>query len=110
MIVPDAEWLFSEQENHYRRAQLSRHSFPDSVVCRLFSAVGRGLAHASRFLWIKDLNKPDGLLAFICASLIGLSAAVAPGTTEQPLVDMGLNAGFDAIHRWDEACFIDSFS
>ena len=49
----------------------------------LFSAVRRGLTHASRFLWIKDLNKPDGLLAFICASLIGLSAAVAPGTTEQ---------------------------
>jgi YidC/Oxa1 family membrane protein insertase len=49
----------------------------------LFSAVQRGLTHASRFLWIKDLSKPDGLLAFICASLIGLSAVVAPGTTEQ---------------------------
>lgn len=49
----------------------------------LFSAVRRGLTHTSRFLWIKDLNKADGLLAFICAFLVGLSAAIAPSTTEQ---------------------------
>jgi YidC/Oxa1 family membrane protein insertase len=49
----------------------------------LFSAVRRGLTHTSRFLWVRDLNKPDGILAFICASLVGLSAAIAPSTAEQ---------------------------
>jgi YidC/Oxa1 family membrane protein insertase len=48
----------------------------------LFSAVRRGLMQTSKFLWIKDLSKPDGILAVICASLIGLSAALAPTTTE----------------------------
>jgi YidC/Oxa1 family membrane protein insertase len=56
----------------------------------LFSAVQRGLTHASRFLWIKDLNKPDGLLALLCASLIGLSATVAPSTTEQHKAAMAI--------------------
>jgi YidC/Oxa1 family membrane protein insertase len=56
----------------------------------LFSAVRRGLTHANRFLWIKDLNKPDGLLALLCASLIGLSAAVAPSTTEQHKAAMAI--------------------
>ena len=49
----------------------------------LFSAVNRGLARASRFLWIKDLSKPDGIMAFICAALIGLSSAIGPTTTDQ---------------------------
>jgi YidC/Oxa1 family membrane protein insertase len=49
----------------------------------LFSAVRRGLTHARSFLWIKDLNRPDGILAFLCALLIGLSGAVTPAPAEQ---------------------------
>jgi YidC/Oxa1 family membrane protein insertase len=49
----------------------------------LFSAVRRGLTKASRFLWINDLSKPDGILAFFCAALIGLSTAITPTATDQ---------------------------
>jgi len=49
----------------------------------LFSAVRRGLARACRFLWIDDLSKPDGILAFFCAVLIGLSTAITPTATDQ---------------------------
>jgi YidC/Oxa1 family membrane protein insertase len=49
----------------------------------LFSALRRGLSGTSRFLWVKDLSKPDALLACICAALAGLCAAMTPNTAEQ---------------------------
>ncbi len=49
----------------------------------LFSAVRRGLSGTSRFLWIKDLSKPDAALACICATLTGLSAVMTPSTMDQ---------------------------
>jgi YidC/Oxa1 family membrane protein insertase len=52
----------------------------------LFSAVRRGLAGSSRFLWIKDLMKSDPVLACLCAILTGLSAAVSSNTPEQQRV------------------------
>ena len=42
----------------------------------LFSAVRRGLAGSGRFFWIRDLMKPDPLLALLCAGLTAISAAL----------------------------------
>jgi YidC/Oxa1 family membrane protein insertase len=52
----------------------------------LFSAVRRGLAGSSRFLWIKDLMKSDPLLACMCAFLTALSTMLSPNTPEQQRV------------------------
>jgi YidC/Oxa1 family membrane protein insertase len=49
----------------------------------LFAAVQRGLSSSGRFLWVKDLMKPDPLLAFICAVLTGLSGFFASNAPEQ---------------------------
>jgi YidC/Oxa1 family membrane protein insertase len=77
----------------------------------LFSAVRRGLSHASRFLWIKDLNKPDGLLALICASLVGLSAAITPSATEQHKAAMAvLPALLTLIFLWRIASGVGIYS
>jgi len=77
----------------------------------LFSAVRRGLAHANRFLWIKDLTKPDGILAFLCASMIGLSAAVSPGTTEQHKTAMAvLPALLTLVFLWRIAAGVGIYS
>jgi len=48
----------------------------------LFAAVQRGLSSTSRFLWIKDLMKPDPLLACICAAMTGLSGVIALNAPE----------------------------
>jgi YidC/Oxa1 family membrane protein insertase len=77
----------------------------------LFSAVRRGLTHASRFLWIKDLNKPDGLLALLCASLIGLSVTVAPSTIEKNKAAMAiLPALLTLIFLWRIAAGVGIYS
>ena len=49
----------------------------------LFAAVQRGLSSSGRFLWIKDLMKPDPLLACVCAVLTGLSGFFASNAPEQ---------------------------
>ena len=53
------------------------------IFLGVFAAVRRGVANASRFLWIKDLAKPDGMLLAICAAVMGFSATLAPNITAQ---------------------------
>ena len=53
------------------------------IFLGVFSAVRRGIANASRFLWIKDLARPDGILLAICAAVMGFSAALAPNVSAQ---------------------------
>ena len=65
----------------------------------VFAAVRRGLTTAGQFLWIKDLTKPDMALAFICAALTGLSAAMGANVSEQqrfatPVIPVGLTLLF----------------
>ena len=77
----------------------------------LFSAVRRGLSCTRQFLWIKDLNKPDGILACICAFLIGLSAAMSPGTTEQHRAAMAtLPAVLTLVILWRLAAGVGIYS
>jgi len=77
----------------------------------LFSAVRRGLAQASRFLWIKDLSKPDGILAFLCAALVGLSTAIGPGATDQHKTAMSvLPTLLTLIFLWRVAAGVGIYS
>jgi YidC/Oxa1 family membrane protein insertase len=54
------------------------------VFIGVYSAVRRGLAGAGRFLWVKDLARPDAVLAGICAALTGLSTFLAPNVSTAP--------------------------
>lgn len=53
------------------------------IFFALLGAIRRGVAKASRFLWIRDLARPDGLLLGITSAVIALSAVLAPNVTAQ---------------------------
>jgi YidC/Oxa1 family membrane protein insertase len=53
------------------------------IFMGLFSAIRRGLGHANRFLWIKDLAKPDARMIALCAAVTALAAAIGPHLTSQ---------------------------
>ncbi|HEY8149495.1 MAG TPA: membrane protein insertase YidC [Vicinamibacteria bacterium] len=48
------------------------------IVLGLFAAIRRGLAAGGRFLWIKDLSRPDAALAWCCALVTALSVTLGP--------------------------------
>jgi YidC/Oxa1 family membrane protein insertase len=52
------------------------------VFVALFEAIRRGLANGGRFLWVRDLGVPDGLLALGCATVTAWSSALAPNLPE----------------------------
>lgn len=52
------------------------------LMAALSSAIQRGLEVGGRFLWIKDLARPDALIAFAVAALAGVAAALAPGAAK----------------------------
>lgn len=49
----------------------------------LLSAIRKGLGSGGSFLWIKDIAKPDAILAFIVAGLTYLSSALASDLPQQ---------------------------
>jgi YidC/Oxa1 family membrane protein insertase len=49
----------------------------------LLSAIRKGLGVGGSFLWIKDIAKPDAILALIVAGLTYLSSAVASNMPQQ---------------------------
>jgi len=53
------------------------------IFFALLGAIRKGVAKASRFLWIRDLARPDGLLLGITSAVIGLSAVIAPNVSAQ---------------------------
>jgi YidC/Oxa1 family membrane protein insertase len=59
-------------------------------VAALYSVIREGLGTAGRFLWIRDLAKPDPLLALIASALTGLVAATAPGAGAGPMTRAGM--------------------
>ncbi len=52
------------------------------LMAALSSAIQRGLEVGGRFLWIKDLARPDALIALAVAALAGATAALAPGAAK----------------------------
>jgi len=67
----------------------------------LFAAVRRGLTSTGRFLWIKDIMQADPLLAFLCATLTGVSAFLAPSAPEsQRTAAIVLPAALTLVFLW----------
>ena len=67
----------------------------------LFAAVRRGLTGTGRFLWVKDLMLSDPLLAFLCATLTGVSAFLAPSAPEsQRTAAIVLPAALTLVFLW----------
>jgi len=56
------------------------------IFLGLFEAIRRGLAAGGRFLWVRDLGVPDGLLAFGCAVVTAWSSALAPNLPDSQRV------------------------
>ena len=56
------------------------------IFLGLFEAIRRGLAAGGRFLWVRDLGVPDGLLALGCAVITAWSSALAPNLPESQRV------------------------
>jgi YidC/Oxa1 family membrane protein insertase len=81
------------------------------IFLGLFGAVRRGLAGASRFLWIKDLAKPDALLAGGFAVLTGLSLALGPSVPTQNRVAMiVLPMALSLLFAWKLAAGLTIYS
>jgi YidC/Oxa1 family membrane protein insertase len=77
----------------------------------LFSAVRRGLSSTGRFLWIRDLMKPDPLLACTCAALTGLSAAISPnGAEQQRVVTVALPTVLTLFFLWRMAAGVTIYT
>jgi len=53
------------------------------IFMALYSAIKRGLGHAQRFWWIKDLAKPDGILLAITSVMMGITATLGPTVSSQ---------------------------
>jgi len=53
------------------------------IFMALYSAIKRGLGHAQRFWWIKDLAKPDGILLAITSIMMGITATLGPNVSSQ---------------------------
>ena len=53
------------------------------VCLGLLSAIRKGLGSGGSFLWIKDIAKPDAILASIVAGLTYLSSALASELPQQ---------------------------
>jgi len=56
------------------------------IFFALLGAIRRGVVKASRFLWIRDLARPDGVLLVITSAVIALSSVLAPNATHRPLI------------------------
>ena len=53
------------------------------IFMALYSAIKRGLGHAKRYWWIKDLAKPDGILLALTSVMIGITSTLGPNVTAQ---------------------------
>ncbi|OGU02555.1 MAG: hypothetical protein A2W29_04295 [Gemmatimonadetes bacterium RBG_16_66_8] len=59
-------------------------------IAALYSVIREGLGTAGRFLWIRDLARPDPLLALIASVLTGWVAATAPSGSPGPMARAGM--------------------
>lgn len=60
------------------------------IFLGLLGAIRRGLADGGRFLWVRDLARPDALLACCCAAVMAWSSALIPGLSASQKVPAAL--------------------
>ena len=76
------------------------------VMLALFSAVRQCAAIGGRFLWIRDISRPDAAVALVVAGLTAASAAAGPppeAAAQNRLLMIGVPAVFAAIALWQMA-------
>jgi YidC/Oxa1 family membrane protein insertase len=76
------------------------------VLLALYNAVRECTALGGRFLWIRDISKPDVGLALLVAAVTAASMAAGPqpdGPAQQRLVMLVLPAVFTLIALWQMA-------
>lgn len=77
-----------------------------TLLGALFAAVRRGLGARTRFLWIADLTRADGLLILMASAIAALAASVAPSANTQSLAPMAmaaLAAGLTLLFLWSSS-------
>jgi len=53
------------------------------IFMALYRAIKRGLGHARRYWWLKDLAQPDGILLALTAVMIGITSTLGPNISAQ---------------------------
>ena len=76
------------------------------VVLALYNAVRESTTLGGRFLWIRDLSRPDMALAMVVAAITAASMAAGPqpdGPAQQRMVMLALPAVFTLVALWQMA-------
>jgi membrane protein insertase Oxa1/YidC/SpoIIIJ len=78
------------------------------VLLALFAAVRQCAAFGGRFLWIRDISKPDVVLGVVVAMVTGASIAAGPQpdmSAQQRFLMQGLPVVLTVITLWQMAAF-----
>ena len=76
------------------------------VLLALYNAVRETTTLGGRFLWIRDISKPDMALAMVVAAITAASMAAGPqpdGLAQQRMVMLALPAVFTLVALWQMA-------
>ncbi|HZM95892.1 MAG TPA: YidC/Oxa1 family membrane protein insertase [Vicinamibacterales bacterium] len=76
------------------------------VLLALYNAVRESTTLGGRFLWIRDISKPDMALAMVVAAITAASMAAGPqpdGPAQQRMVMLALPAVFTLVALWQMA-------
>jgi len=76
------------------------------VLLALYNAVRESTTLGGRFLWIRDISKPDMALAMVVAAITAASMAAGPqpdGLAQQRMVMLALPAVFTLVALWQMA-------
>ena len=76
------------------------------VLLALYNAVRETTTLGGRFLWIRDISKPDMALAMVVAAITAASMAAGPqsdGPAQQRMVMLALPAVFTLVALWQMA-------
>ena len=76
------------------------------VLLALYNAVRESTTLGGRFLWIRDISRPDTALAMVVAAITAASMAAGPqpdGPAQQRMVMLALPAVFTLVALWQMA-------
>ena len=76
------------------------------VLLALYNAVRESTTLGGRFLWIRDISRPDMALAMVVAAITAASMAAGPqpdGPAQQRMVMLALPAVFTLVALWQMA-------
>jgi YidC/Oxa1 family membrane protein insertase len=80
------------------KPELSSSLVQAPITAALFATLRASIARNTRFLWIRDLTRPDVVLATVAAGIAGVAARF--GGADNPRVAMILSATLAFIFAW----------